>query len=63
MRCLACNVELTDYEATRQNEEGRFIDLCNYCYNSVKDDVTVVNGYDTNIVQRDVIPDNYLFDE
>ena len=32
MRCLACNTELTDYEATRKNSNGAFIDLCNTCF-------------------------------
>ena len=30
MRCKACNVELTDDEATAQDEHG-FIDLCFSC--------------------------------
>lgn len=32
MRCLACNIELTDYEATRKDKQDLFIDLCNSCY-------------------------------
>lgn len=31
MRCLACNVVLNDYEATRKDHMG-FVDLCNKCY-------------------------------
>jgi hypothetical protein len=34
VRCIACNVELNDFEATRKNSEG-YVDLCNYCYSSV----------------------------
>lgn len=33
MRCLACNVELSDFEATRKYESGEFVDLCNHCFN------------------------------
>lgn len=32
MRCLACNVALTDYEATRKFSWGECVDLCNKCY-------------------------------
>ena len=35
MRCLACNVELNDYESTRRNNDGEYLDLCHHCYNSV----------------------------
>ena len=35
MRCLACNVELTDFEATRKySNTDEFIDLCNRCHAS-----------------------------
>jgi hypothetical protein len=34
MRCLACNIDLSDYEATRKDKHGCFIDLCNACYSS-----------------------------
>jgi NAD-dependent SIR2 family protein deacetylase len=62
MRCLACNVELNDYEATRKDKENNFIDLCNYCYNTVKDDITVINNHDTNIVDSDIY-DDLLYNE
>ena len=38
MRCLACDVLLNDYEATRRyapdagTDRGEFIDLCSACY-------------------------------
>jgi len=32
MRCIACNTELTDFEATRKDKRGDFIDLCNNCF-------------------------------
>ena len=50
MRCLACNVELSDYEATRKDVEAQFIDLCSYCYHSVKDSLTELDEYNTHIV-------------
>lgn len=55
MRCLACNIELSDYESARKNNNGDYIDLCNYCYNSVKDDVVVATNHDTGIVDHGLI--------
>jgi len=47
MRCKACNTQLTDFEATRRGaESNEFIDLCNECYNSIKDDVDVLERPD-----------------
>jgi len=31
MKCLSCDVVLTDHEATRKYEWGEFIDLCDRC--------------------------------
>ena len=55
MRCLACNIELSDYESARKNNNGEYIDLCNYCYNSVKEDVVVSTNHDTGIVDHGLI--------
>ena len=41
MRCLACNAVLTDYESTRKNKAGEFIDLCGQCISP--EDVAVDN--------------------
>lgn len=32
MRCLACNVRLSDSESTRKYSTGEYIDLCDRCY-------------------------------
>jgi len=40
MRCLACNVLLTDYEATRKSlVTNEYFDLCNPCFKTIKDDL------------------------
>ena len=44
MRCLACNVELNDYEATRKGTDGSFMDLCNTCFKAT--------GYEFNTQDR-----------
>lgn len=31
MRCLSCNKNLTDKEATRKYEDGTYVDLCVRC--------------------------------
>tara|TARA_R110000772_G_scaffold118703_4_gene224388 strand:- start:304 stop:489 length:186 start_codon:yes stop_codon:yes gene_type:complete len=45
MRCLACNTELSDYEATRKSSNSNeFLDLCNTCYKSINEDIEVVDN-------------------
>lgn len=47
MRCVACDVELTDYEATRRFAGSQeFVDLCNRCAAVSLDDSDVVDRAD-----------------
>ena len=40
MRCLSCDVILTDREATRRVQStGEFLDFCDSCYESIKEEV------------------------
>ncbi len=40
MRCIACDKELSDFEATRKSSTtGEFLDLCNTCYSSIQDEL------------------------
>lgn len=39
MRCRACDKNLNDFESTRKDGEGNFLDLCNHCYHSVQNDI------------------------
>lgn len=40
MRCLSCDKILNDYESTRKSAvTGEYIDLCNLCYSTIKDQV------------------------
>ena len=34
MRCLACDVALSDFESTRKTVSGHYLDLCNKCFYS-----------------------------
>ena len=43
MRCVACNAVLTDFEATRKSATtGDYIDLCNKCFNTIREEVAVI---------------------
>jgi hypothetical protein len=58
VRCVACDKQLTDYEATRKSiMTGEFIDLCNDCYTHIKDDIYVIDNPD-NVNIEDVIDFN-----
>lgn len=46
MRCLACDRELTDLEATRKSSTtGLFLDLCNSCLYWVADDLNTTENF------------------
>jgi hypothetical protein len=47
MRCLSCDAELNDFESTRKYaDSGEFVDLCNFCFQSIKDSVAVRERFD-----------------
>lgn len=47
MRCKACDKALSDFESTRKSiQTGEFIDLCNHCFQHVKDDVNTMENQD-----------------
>lgn len=47
MRCLACNRELSDFEATRRYVESHaFVDLCDRCFDSVRGEFKVTERGD-----------------
>jgi hypothetical protein len=47
VRCIACDVLLTDYEATRRYAESKeFVDLCNRCMAVSLDDSEVIDRED-----------------
>jgi len=60
MRCLACNIELTDYEATRKSSvTNEFVDLCNKCYNAINEDIEIIDNKDLISFQDIVDFDDY----
>lgn len=47
LRCLSCNVSLSDFEATRKAAgSGDYLDLCNHCYYTISDDVASLERTD-----------------
>jgi hypothetical protein len=45
MKCLSCDTILTDIEATRKFEKSNdFVDLCNYCFLTISDEVEVIEN-------------------
>lgn len=45
MRCLSCNRQLNDQEATRKYAtSGTFIDLCDRCFSHVEEDIPAIEG-------------------
>ena len=41
MKCLACDVILTDREATKKFPSGNFVDLCDDCSKYLPEDVVL----------------------
>lgn len=55
MRCYCCNVELSDFEATRKSATtGQFLDVCNGCYYHIKEDVCTIERIDLRHEEDDV---------
>ena len=55
MRCKACDKMLSDYESTRRSiDSDEFIDLCNACYSSIRNDIQVSERFDLLDVQSEV---------
>ena len=44
MKCIACNITLNDYEATRKDTHEQFIDLCNHCF--------AESNYEFDVIER-----------
>ena len=47
MRCVICNVGLSDFEATRKYADSHaFVDMCNHCYSYVKRNIHTIDRDD-----------------
>lgn len=64
MRCLSCNANLTDYEATRKSANtGQYIDLCNHCFSSIKDDIYTIDRADLDGEEGLIEDDTFTIDK
>jgi hypothetical protein len=63
MKCLACDVVLSDFEATRKYQEsGKYVDLCNHCYKTVAQDINAIERPDL-LTNEEAYEDDYKFKE
>lgn len=47
MRCYCCDKVLSDFESTRKSvATGDYLDMCNKCYSTIKDDLLSEERYD-----------------
>lgn len=54
MRCQSCNNVLTVRESIRRvASTGEFLDLCNSCYEPIKEDVPTISRSDFNLVEEE----------
>ena len=37
MRCRICDVILSDYEATKKDNDGQYLDTCGQCLGSIRE--------------------------
>lgn len=62
MHCLSCNSILSDYEASRKDTHGDYLDLCNTCYYPIRKEVELSNNFDLTIIQHEIIEEGYSYE-
>ena len=64
MRCLACDVELNDFEATRKSvHSGQYVDLCDKCFSTIKGTFEVEERDDLKPYEEICPMDDYEHDD
>jgi len=58
-RCKACDVLLTDFEATRKTLQGEYLDLCEACFMPIREEIVTIDRDD--LLTNDIDP--YDFSE
>ena len=59
MHCICCDTNLNDYESTRKDLNGLYIDMCTPCYMTIKDDLIVIEREDL-LVSDAIAEETYL---
>jgi hypothetical protein len=65
-RCVACDKNLNDYESTRKDLHGKYVDLCNSCYRPIQNDLPTIAREDlspTQEIEPELMEDNLEWDE
>jgi len=61
MRCYCCDKILSDFESTRKSvNTGDYLDMCNKCYSTIKDDIHSEERYDLFDGDEDQLEDDNL---
>ena len=59
MRCYCCDKILSDFESTRKSVmTGNYLDMCNKCYSTIKDELHSEERYDLFDGDEDSLEDN-----
>lgn len=59
MRCGCCDKNLSDFESTRKSvTTGEYLDICNKCYATIKDDLISEERYDLYDGDEDQLEDD-----
>ena len=59
MRCYCCDKALSDFESTRKSvATGDYLDMCNKCYSTIKEDLHAEERYDLFDGDEDELEDN-----
>jgi hypothetical protein len=51
-RCVACDKNLNNYESTRKDLHGHYLDMCNTCYRSIRDDLPTIAREDLSPLEE-----------
>lgn len=63
MRCLSCNVVLSDREATRKGSvTGEFLDLCDDCLSTIPDFEYIENPSLSNLKPEEFVENDNAVD-
>ena len=64
MRCLSCQVVLSDFESTRKyTDSGKYVDLCNKCFGTISREVNVTERADLRSTFEEAYDDNYKYSD
>lgn len=65
MRCRCCDAELSDFESTRKDTRGVYLDMCNTCFkeSGLNTILPVLEREDLATVDTILDEDDYNFEE